>query len=94
MTTTKKAASKKPAADKFTKRYVEDVRAAETAAQRSVVAFPDGDTPAELAEALDLRVETNLRQADGKTVTRVGGTDPKVRALEAPYSKRKAPASA
>lgn len=94
MTTAKKTAAKKPATDKFTKKYVDEVRAAETAAQRSVVTFPDGDTPTELTEALDLRVEVNLRQADGKTVTRVGGADKKVRALEAPYSKRKAPASA
>lgn len=70
---------------------VEQIRAAEAAQQRTVVTFPDGDVPDDLAKALDLRVQVNLAQHDGVTVTRVGGADPAVRELEAPYSKRKAP---
>ena len=73
----------------FSAEYVEQVQAAEAAAQRSVVNFPDGKTPDALTKALARRVEVNLAQADGRTVTRVGGTDPKVRDLESPYSKRK-----
>lgn len=74
--------------------YVEQVKAAETAAQRSVCDLPDGKTPKALAQALERRIEVNLAQADGITVTRVGGADPKVRALESPYSKRKPSGSA
>jgi hypothetical protein len=74
----------------FPEEYVEQVRAAEAAAQRSVIYLPDGDTPADLAKSLDLRVEVNLAQADGRTVTRVGGADAQVRELEAPYSRRRA----
>lgn len=69
----------------------EQIRAAEAAQQRSVCAFPDGDVPADLVKALDLRVEVNLAQYDGKTISRVGGADEAVRALEAPYSKRRVP---
>ena len=78
----------------FPAEYVEQVQAAEAAAQRSVVTVPDGDLPRDLQKALERRVEVNLAQADGKTVTRVGGTDQQVRDLESPYSKRKRRASA
>lgn len=82
----------------FTDEYVEQVRAAEAAAQRSVILTPDGRdflpedvVPDRIAAALERRVEVNLAQADGKTVTRVGGADPEVRDLEAPFSRRIAP---
>lgn len=70
---------------------IDSVRAAEAAAQRSVCNVPDGDLPDELAQALELRVEVNLAQHDGKEIRRVGSTDPEVRRLEAPFSKRRAP---
>lgn len=92
--TAKKPAAAKPAPSGFDQGYVDQVRAAEAAAQRSVINVPDGDTPAALLEALERRVEVNLAQADGAAVVRVGGSDPKVRDLESPYSKRKPPASA
>jgi len=68
---------------------VEAVRAAESAQQRSVCNIPPGDLPEALRQALDLRVEVNLAQYDGGPVVRVGGRDPQVRELEAPYSKRR-----
>lgn len=74
----------------FTDDYVEAVRAAEAAAQRSVCNIPAGDLPDELTQALVRRVEVNLAQADGRTVARVGSTDPKVRELEAPFTRRRA----
>jgi hypothetical protein len=92
--TTAKKPANKPATSGFDQRYVDQVRAAEAAAQRSVINVPDGDTPDALLEALERRVEVNLAQADGSAVVRVGGSDPKVRDLESPYSKRKPPASA
>lgn len=67
---------------------VEDqIRAAEAAQQRSVCRIPDGDLPDDLAKALERRVEVNLAQYDGGEIRRVGGTDPEVRRLEAPWSK-------
>lgn len=81
--------------EKWPAQYVKDVEAAEAAAQRSVCDFPDQKTtPKALTDALKRRVEVNLAQADGVTVTRVGGADPKVRKLEGPYSKRKPAGSA
>lgn len=68
---------------------VEAVRAAEAAQQRAVCAIPAGDLPNDLADALDLRVKVNLEQTGGNPVTRVGGSDPEVRRIEAPYSKRR-----
>jgi len=73
----------------FTDDYVQDVRAAEAAAQRSVCYVPAGDLPDELEQALARRVEVNLTQADGRTVVRVGSTDPEVRRLEAPFNRRR-----
>lgn len=67
---------------------VEAIRDAERAAQASVCNIPAGDLPDELATALERRVELNLAQYDGKTVARVGGKDPEVRKLEAPWSRR------
>lgn len=65
------------------------VEDAERAAQRSVCDLPDGDLPDDLAKALARRVEINLEQATDETVRRLGGTDEQVRALEAPYRKRR-----
>ena len=73
----------------FTWGYAADVRAAEAAAQRSVCQVSAEGSNDDLELALDLRVEVNLAQADGVTVTRVGSTDPGVRDLEAPYRIRK-----
>lgn len=76
----------------FTDEYVEQVRAAEAAAQRSVIRLPDGGVvPDRITAALERRVEVNLAQADGKTVVRVGGRDQQVRDLEAPFSRRSTP---
>lgn len=80
--------------EKWPAGYVKDVEAAEAAAQRSVCNIPDGKTPKALTAALKRRVEVNLAQADGVTVTRVGSADSKVRDLEGPYSKRKPAGSA
>lgn len=77
----------------FTFDYLSEVQAAEAAAQRSLCNMPEGDTPSELAQALERRVEVNLAQADGVTVTRVGSTDSEVRRLEAPFAKRRAAGS-
>lgn len=74
----------------FPDEYVEQVRAAEAAAQRSVVDFPAGKPPDDLTKALERRVEVNLAQADGRKVVRVGSTDDQVRELEAPFSRRRA----
>lgn len=79
----------KSKAQRAADQYAAKVREAEAAAQRSVCHIPDGELPEDLATALELRVEANLAAGDGKTVTRSGGADPEVRALEAPYSKRK-----
>lgn len=69
---------------------LEQIRAAEAAAQRSVCNMPSGKTPDELEKALDRRVEVNAAQhTEGRPVTRVGGTDPQVRELEAPWRRRK-----
>jgi hypothetical protein len=69
---------------------VEQIRAAEAAAQRSVCNIPDGEYPDDLDRALERRVEVNLAQYDGGPIVRVGSADPEVRELEAPYSKRSA----
>lgn len=71
-----------------------EVFAAEAAHQASLCVSPD-DLAADdreacstaLAEALDLRVEVNLAQHDG-AVRRVGHTDPRVRELEAPWTRK------
>jgi hypothetical protein len=78
-------------APEITEDVLEQIRAAETAAQASVVTIPDGDLPDDLAKALERRVEVNAAQYDGKTVVRVGGRDAEVRRLEAPWSRRQAP---
>lgn len=71
------------------------IRAAETAQQASVCVRPDdvgederAECAAALAEALDLRVEVNLAQYDDGDVRRVGSTDPRVRELEAPWTRK------
>ncbi len=72
------------------------VEAAEAAAQRSVCNIPDGAMPADLKKALARRVEVNLEHAlehGSVAVRRIGGSDPEVRRLEAPYSKRVARAT-
>lgn len=77
--------------------------AAERAAQRSVCNVPaDGEEwPDDLREAVFRRVAHNLAMRAiplavqstitdiGAATTRVGGNDPEVRRLEAPYRKRK-----
>lgn len=68
---------------------VAQIRAAEAAHQASVCHIPD-EFPDDLDRALALRVEINLAQHDGGPVRRVGGADPQVRELEAPYSRRRA----
>lgn len=65
----------------------DEIRAAEAAQQRSICRIPDGELPDDLAKALERRVEVNLAQYDGGEIRRVGGTDPEVRRLEAPWSK-------
>ena len=72
---------------------VAGIRAAEAAQQRSVCDVPDGDLPDSLAQALKRRVEVNLAQHDGGEIRRVGGKDPEVRELEAPFSRRRAAGS-
>ena len=72
---------------------VDAIRAAETAAQASVVNLPAGDLPGDLAAALERRVEVNLAQYDGGEIRRVGGSDSEVRKLEAPWSRRVVPAA-
>jgi hypothetical protein len=67
---------------------VEQIRLAETAAQRSLCDVPEGDLPDELAQALERRVEVNLAQYDGGDIVRVGSTDPHVRELEAPWTRK------
>lgn len=68
--------------------------AAETAAQVSVCDLPARRTAADtkaLDEALSRRVSLTLAGSDGKAVKRrLGGADEQVRALERPYSKRRA----
>lgn len=74
----------------------DEIRAAEAAQQASLCVSPDGvddderdACAAALAEALDLRVEINLAQHDdGGPVRRVGSTDPRVRDLEAPWTRK------
>jgi len=75
------------------KQIADAIRAAETAAQASVVNVPDGDLPDDLAKALERRIEVNLSQYDGGPIVRVGGSDPEVRKLEAPWSRRVVPAA-
>lgn len=87
---TTEPAPEAPAVDEKT---LDAIRAAEAAQQASVCDLPDGDRPKELVQALDRRVEVNLAQYDGQTITRVGGSDPEVRRLEAPWSRRVAPAT-
>ena len=72
---------------------VDEVRAAETAHQRSVCQIPKGTPPKKLAEALELRVAANLAAHDGREVRRTGGQDPRVRELEAPFLRRRAAGS-
>ena len=73
---------------RITKKAVGAVLAAEHAQQRSVCNVPT-PRPVELDDALLRRVMVNLEQTGGKApVRRLGSTDDKVRALEAPYSRR------
>lgn len=67
----------------------DEVRAAETAAQRAACDIPDGPLPDDLALALERRIEvTRDRLADDPTCwPRGGGSDPEVRELEAPYRR-------
>ena len=66
-----------------------EIEAAEAAAQASVVNVPKGKRPKALDDALARRVEVNVAQhVIGQPVARVGGSDPQVRELEAPYSRR------
>ena len=78
--------------------YTDDVRAAvrqaESAGQGSACSIPAGDLPAELVEALDLRVKVNLATTGGRPVQSCGGTDPDVQRLEAPYRKPRTAAPA
>lgn len=68
------------------KSTLQEIRAAEAAAQRSVCVIPDGDLPDDLAKALERRVEVNAAQHQkGRPVARVGSTDDEVLALEHPY---------
>lgn len=74
---------------------VDEIRAAESAHQTSLcVSSDDVDEDeraardAALTEALDLRVEVNLAQHDDGPVRRVGSTDPRVRELEAPWTRK------
>lgn len=64
---------------------VEAAYLAEKAAQASVCNLPEGDWPEDLQRALHRRVLVNLQNGTG---SRVGGSDPEVRDLEEPYSKR------
>lgn len=72
---------------------VAEIRAAEAAQQASMCVIPDGDFPEDLDRALERRVQVNLAQHGGGPVRRVGGADPQVRELEAPYSRRRAAGS-
>lgn len=80
-----------PAAPKYAPEVIDAVRAAELAAQRSLCAFPEGDVPKALADALERRVEANLAATGGEPVTRIGSTDATVLELEAPFRKRRSP---
>lgn len=72
-----------------------EIRAAEAAHQASICVQP-GDVDederdacaADLAAALDLRVDVNRAQHDDGPVRRVGSTDPRVRELEAPWTRK------
>lgn len=68
---------------------LEAIRAAEAAQQRSVCDVPEGALPEALQQALARRIEVNAAQhKPGAPIVRVGGSDAKVRELEAPYSRR------
>ena len=73
----------------------DEIRAAEAAHQASICVRPDDvdedereACAAALAEALDLRVEEHRTQHDAGARRGVGATDPRVRELEAPRTRK------